>query len=194
MGAAANTENRTESASLPKCGSIFTAETHAVYLALNTIPATKEMNLSIFRDSRSCLQALHKQIPTNQKVRKLKRTIAYLQKKMELCWIPVHAGIPWNEVADKKAEEASRQQEETIACPYQDIFWYLVDAVRENVTQSGMEKVTSWKKSNQVPGHGKKIIDVERMKLLSTGSELAIQNWPTGMRWKVFLCLNVSIN
>ena len=80
VGAAATTENRTNSASIPKISSIITAETHAIHLALNTISATKVKNFTIFTDSRSCLQALQKQIPTNKKVRKLKHTIANLQK------------------------------------------------------------------------------------------------------------------
>ena len=43
-----------------------------------------------------------------------------------------------------------------------------------NITQSGMKRMTNSKKPNQIPGHGKKIIDVVRMKLLSTDSEPAI--------------------
>ena len=38
--AAATTGNRTQSTSLPKFNSIFTAETHAIHLALNTTSAT----------------------------------------------------------------------------------------------------------------------------------------------------------
>ena len=75
----------------------------------------------IHTDSRSYLEALQKQIPTNPKVRKLKHTIANQQKigkTVELCWIPGRAGIPGSEVADEKAKEASKRQEEVIACPY----------------------------------------------------------------------------
>ena len=36
-------------------------------------------------------------------------------------------------------------------------------------TQSGMRNMSNLKKSNQIPRLGKKIIDAERMKLLSTG-------------------------
>ena len=35
--------------------------------------------------------------------------------------------------------------------------------------------MTNVKKSNQIPDHGRKMIDVEKMELLSTGSELAIE-------------------
>ena len=44
----------------------------------------------------------------------------------------------------------------------------------KNGTESGQRKMTSLKKSNQIPDQGKKAIDAERMKLLSTGSELTI--------------------
>jgi len=109
VGAAATTRNCTKSASLPKFSSIFTAETHAIHLALNTLSATKGKSFTIFTDPRSCLQALQKQIPTNPKVRKLKHTIANLQKigkTVELCWIPGHAGIPGTEIADKKSQRS----------------------------------------------------------------------------------------
>ena len=43
-----------------------------------------------------------------------------------------------------------------------------------NRTQSGMRKMTNSKKSNQILGHGNKIVDVERMKLLPTDSELTV--------------------
>ena len=52
-GAAATIGNRTKFASLPKFSFIFRAETHAIHLALNTISATKENNLTIFTDLRS---------------------------------------------------------------------------------------------------------------------------------------------
>ena len=43
-----------------------------------------------------------------------------------------------------------------------------------NGTQSGNRRMTSSMKSNQIPGHGKKMVDVERMKPLPTDSEPAI--------------------
>ena len=80
VGAAATPGNSTESASLPNFRFVFTAKTHAIYLALNTISATRKEKFAIFTDSRNCLQALQKQNPTNLKVRKLKHNIANLQK------------------------------------------------------------------------------------------------------------------
>ena len=48
VGVAATTENRTESASLLKISSVFTAETQAIYIAPNTSSAIKEKNFSVF--------------------------------------------------------------------------------------------------------------------------------------------------
>ena len=99
-----------KTASIPKFSSIFTAETHVIYSTMITISATKGNDFDIFADSRSCIQELQKQIPTNPKVRKLKPTLANLHKTgktLELCWLPVHAGTPGNETADKKAKQAS---------------------------------------------------------------------------------------
>ena len=41
-------------------------------------------------------------------------------------------------------------------------------------THSGMRKITNSKKLNQIPDHAKKIIEVDRKKLLSAGSKLGI--------------------
>ena len=106
----ATTGNHTESASVPKISSIFKAETHAIYLALSTISATEAKNFSIFTDSRSCLQAHQKRIPTHQNVRKLKHTIASIQnsgKKVELCRILGHIGFPGDKMANKKISQGS---------------------------------------------------------------------------------------
>ena len=61
---------------------------------------------------------------------------------MKLCWIPRRAGIPGNKIADKKkAREASRWQEEMIACPCQDLFPYINDAIHEKLN-------TEWNEIN----------------------------------------------
>ena len=57
--AAAN-ENPTKSVSLPKFRSIFTAETHAIRLALNTIKTINRRKVFDLTDSQYCLQDLKK--------------------------------------------------------------------------------------------------------------------------------------
>ena len=54
-------------------------------------------------------------------------------------------------------------------------FRILMTSYMENGKQSGTGKMTNLKKSYQKPGHGKKIIDAEKMKFLSITSELAMQ-------------------
>ena len=57
--AAAN-ENPTKSVSLPKFRSIFTAETHAIRLALNTIKTINRRKVFDLTDSQYCLQDPYK--------------------------------------------------------------------------------------------------------------------------------------
>ena len=59
------------------------------------------------------------------------------------------------------------------ACSYQDVFQLVDDAINEKWNTEWNEKMTSLKKSNKITGRGKKIIEVESMKLLSTDSERA---------------------
>ena len=73
---------------------------------------------------RSCLQALQKRISTIPKVRRLNHNIADSHKSVktvEIYWIPGHAVIPEKETANENVKDASRQQEEIIACPYQKL-------------------------------------------------------------------------
>ena len=98
VGVAASTGNCTQSASLSKFSSIFTAETYAIQLALNTIFTEKRKNFSIFTDSRSCLQA--------HQLKHTKASLQQLGKTVEVCWIPGHADIPGNEIADKKKQRS----------------------------------------------------------------------------------------
>ena len=44
-----------------------------------------------------------------------------------------------------------------------------------NRVLSGLRRLTNSKISNEIPGHGKKMIDVKRMKLLSTDTEPVIR-------------------
>ena len=128
MAAAATTGNHIRTASLPNFSSKFTTETHAIHLAPTIISATKGKNFSLFTDSRTYIQALQ---PKTTKTEADHSKPAEIRKNMELFWIPGHASLPGNEIADKKAKEAARRQEEIIAFPYQNLFRYVNDAIHE---------------------------------------------------------------
>ena len=51
-----------------------------------------------------------------------------------------------------------------------------------NGTHNGMRRMKNSNKSNQIPGHGLKIIDVEKINLLSTDSKLASVPYITDSR------------
>ena len=85
-----------------------------------------------------------------------------------------HAGTPVNKIADKKGKETSRRQERMLASPYQDLFLKIIDVIHEKWNTEWNENDGYSMKANQMLGHGKKIIGVERRKLLPTGSERAI--------------------
>ena len=97
VGAAATTGNRTKSASLLEFRSIFTVEKHTINLSLIAISATKESTCLYSQTQEATYKCFKSKVPTNPKVRKLKDTVANLQKSekkktLELRWIPGHAG------------------------------------------------------------------------------------------------------
>ena len=62
-----------------------------------------------------------------------------------------------------------------IACLIKICFCIIMTAFMNNGPQSGRRKITitNFRKSNQIPCHANKAKDLQRMKLLSTGSKLA---------------------
>ena len=67
VGVAATTGSRTESASLLKFSSIFTAETHALHLALNIISATKRNKFTILQTREAAYKHFKSIFRTTQK-------------------------------------------------------------------------------------------------------------------------------
>ena len=108
--------------------SIFTAEAEGLKRALRftlAIPRARG-KFVIFSDSKSVLESLENYNSKNvivkecldliYKIIKLKRTIS-------LCWIPGHAGIEGNELADQGAKRALRREiAPQFLLPYQDLY------------------------------------------------------------------------
>ena len=121
VGAAAiirsNVLNMTESASLHKETSIFSAEIIAISFATKLIdaiiPLKRGKQFTIYCDSLSALQALSKLNPKHPEVSKIQKWLfrAHDLYKIQVnfCWSPGHIGIAGNEQADSTAKDAIRQ-------------------------------------------------------------------------------------
>ena len=109
--------------------SIFTAECFGIKRALNLIlriPATECMKYVIFSDSKSVLESLLNYNSNNVIIKEcldLIRRIIRLKKTVAFCWVPGHAGIAGNELADQAAKRALRRVvAPQFRIPYQDFF------------------------------------------------------------------------
>ena len=89
--------------------SVFTAETHAILLALQVIEGSERSKFIIFSDSYSCLQAISSVKWQNPAILNILETYEKLHKQrkdVRFCWIPSHMGISGNDAADAAAKSA----------------------------------------------------------------------------------------
>ena len=131
-------------ASLPKEASIFTAEAHALQMAIDYISRKQpspHKNYVIFTDSKSVFVSLNNR-NDNPTIRITMHKLHLLQQqrvRVEICWIPSHIGIEGNEKADTKAKEAAKRRAELIPIYYKDYFSTIrskVESVREEAWQN----------------------------------------------------------
>ncbi|XP_023212009.1 uncharacterized protein LOC111614875 [Centruroides sculpturatus] len=96
--------------------SIFSAELHAIYLALKHVNRKGHRCCVIYTDSVSALQALISCEPSSHSiVIKIHNLICHLFTRnlsIKFCWVPGHVGIRGNEEADAAAKAASPSQHE----------------------------------------------------------------------------------
>ena len=124
VGSAAVCERVVRKTSLPQQSSIFSAELHAIHLALVIIRDHQEHRFVIFTDALSSIQAIQTGYTSNSVCRRLQHEMHdfLLTNTVELCWIPSHVGILENEEADLSAKQASLQAAQPIRVQYTD--WY----------------------------------------------------------------------
>ncbi len=119
------TPNGTHSKRLPDGCSIYTAEIHALYLALRVAEISEGHKFMLFTDSLSSLQAIDSTNWKDPLVQKVLETYHYIytekHKEVLLCWIPGHAGIRGNESADRAAKQALSGEMTELQMPYTDM-------------------------------------------------------------------------
>ena len=117
--------NLTDSLSLPKFASIFTAETMAIIMATKIIIQLPQEKYIIYTDSRSTLESLRQHDPRNPIIKKAKEWLHYSSqnkgKDIKLCWTPAHVGVPGNEQADAIAKRATAMVPRRMKLPLTDI-------------------------------------------------------------------------
>jgi ribonuclease HI len=126
-GVAAAAVSRTMQLSrrLPTESSVCSAETHAIYLALQIIETTVHTSFYVFSDSMSCLQAISNRKFERAGILQILEKCHTLQvegKIVQFCWVPSHVGIKGNEEADSAAKAALQLPISTdIQIPYTDL-------------------------------------------------------------------------
>lgn len=113
----------TKTRTIQPFASIYTAELMAIYKSIvyseNHYPQSQE--ITIVSDSRSSLQAISKYNNKHPLVRTIQDAIASSEKRVNLCWVPSHVGIPLNEKADSLAREAINNVMRPIYIPRTDL-------------------------------------------------------------------------
>ena len=109
---------------IPSNASIFTAELHAIYLALLEIENSQKINFVIASDSLSSLLAISNPYSTNPLVQRIllkhHSLISELNKQIIFLWIPGHSNIIGNEKADTEAKTVPSDNECRLRLPYSD--------------------------------------------------------------------------
>ena len=99
--------NSVKTVCLPDNASIFTAEIHAMDMALDIIRLARSKDCVVLSDSLSSLQAIERwevENPLILKILKDHNQLTNSGKFITFCWIPSHVGIRGKEDADIAAE------------------------------------------------------------------------------------------
>ena len=127
VGAAVVWGERMRRATLPCEASIYSAEMHAISMAVSVAAEERDRtNFVVLSDSYGTLKTLLNLRTSHPTARKTIHEVNRLQvedrKVVKFCWIPSHMGVKGNEEADRAAVSAAARAEELIGVDYQD--WY----------------------------------------------------------------------
>jgi ribonuclease HI len=135
VGYAAVINESTYSYKINNMASIFTAELLAILRATDAIKREQGQSFVICSDSRSALEALHRDRIDHPIVLQLRKNIIYLAqngKHVSFCWCPAHVGIQGNESADSAARNAYVLDTKHKDLPYSDYLPVIKGKIWEN--------------------------------------------------------------
>ena len=122
VGAAAISEGIRKSASLPREATIFSADVHAIELAMRIVKETQSDKFVIFSDSLGVVRSIESRCRSNI-IRRVLHEIheQHMQgKTIQICWVSGHVGLPGNEEADRVAKAAAVRPKEYVTINYTD--------------------------------------------------------------------------
>ncbi|GFR04799.1 nucleolar protein 56 [Trichonephila clavata] len=137
---------------LPISASIYTAELHALRIAMEHISLSRGKKFIIYTDSLSALQSI---VSLHSSSHPILVDITYalanhLKKEdIRFCWIPGHAGITGNELADTAARSATGSSER-FPIPHSDLKACLWQKL-QSVWQSNWDQQTENKLHSVMP-------------------------------------------
>ena len=134
VGCATVLPGKTMACRLPPYSSVFTAEMHAISVALAKILSVNGNNFVIFSDSRSAIDSITNGFNRNPLAHEIHMWINILSrnnKYVKFCWVPSHVGVYGNEVADEKAKEIASSQRRVadIKIPAKDFYMMFRDVL-----------------------------------------------------------------
>jgi ribonuclease HI len=114
--------------------SVFTAELHAILMALHILRMLPLMNFTIFSDSKSALFSLSTNNRTHPLIQEIQswlfRIASVYKKNIQFCWVPGHVGIEHNEHVDRMAKNAVHLKNKLNNIPFSDVCPALLQSAR----------------------------------------------------------------
>ena len=106
---------------IPDISSIYTAESTALYKALEIVRDSDIERFVICSDSKSALQAIEHKRLEDPRILDIFMILIHLDhKQIVFCWIPSHIDIKGNDKADSFAKKALAKEITDYTLPYQD--------------------------------------------------------------------------
>ena len=154
VGAAVGSGSQNRKKALPRNASIFTAELHALRLALESIKETEDERAVILTDSMSAVKSLQNRYTNHLLSRKLQYKIDEIapSRIIAVCWVPSYVGIKGNERVEDVAKAVAEEREEPGQIFYKDYFGEIRKRVHDSWTEEWRRKQGHLRTITDTPG------------------------------------------